>query len=126
MIAVVVSCLPSLRLLSVRSQSNSAYTRRNPSSDRSAGSNTRKKPPLRRTSGIRLEIINANANLGRMRGTGDVYDQIVNTDRGGQTNTYIAKSDRTESHKGIVPPGNRVLVEHDIVSEYTHALQSNS
>lgn len=117
--AVVVSCLPSFRiLLSARSRSDSAYKRRNPSSsDPSGSSNPRMKPSLRRTSAIRLEIINARANLDAQLAARDSYDQMMSTESVGQTNTVITKSNREESQEDIVPPRNRVLVRQDMVSD---------
>ena len=117
--AVVVSCLPSFRiLLSARSRSDSAYKRRNTpsSSDPSANSGARKQPTLRRTGSIRLEKINARAYLDVRRAERESYDRIIGAERG-QTNTIITKSSRTESQEDLSPPRNRVLVRQDMVSK---------
>jgi len=119
---VVVSCLPSFRiLLSARSRSDSAYKRRNPSSsDRSVASKTRKRSTLRRTSTIRLEAINAGAYLDTEQGKGQSFDHIISAaERERPNNTIITKSSRGESQEEILPPRNRVLVRQDVVSE-TH------
>ncbi len=116
--AVVVSCLPSFRILLSARSTDSAYRRRHPSGSESA---TKAQFADQRNSSNRLNAIRQGIFLDLEKDDLDPSDLSTIPEIGEPPNTMIRKNTRSESEEKMlakVPKGN-VLVRSDIVCHAT-------
>lgn len=113
---MVVSCLPSFRVLLSARQSDSAYKRRNPSG---SGSTPRSLSFPYRNSAIRLNPMRHGTFLDPDSGDRESVEHLANAESEESPNPEISKTRRrTESQERILAkiPKGSIGVQNDIVS----------